>query len=198
MQTGTEKSYYEVDMELHLLKTPISDADVLKLKAGDRVLLSGLILSGRDQAHKRLFELLSKGEILPISLKGQVMYYMGPTPAPPSKPIGAAGPTTSYRMDPYTPKLLEAGLKITIGKGRRSDEVKQALIKYKACYLAATGGAGALISKSIKSARIVAYEDLGPEALRELEVVDFPAIVINDAYGNDLYEMGMKSYEIRE
>jgi len=184
-------------MELHYLNTPISDEDVLKLRAGDRVLISGRILSGRDQAHKRLFELLLKGEPLPVSLKGQIMYYMGPTPAPPPRPIGAAGPTTSYRMDPYTPELLKAGLKLTIGKGKRSKEVKEALVKYKACYLAATGGAGALISKAIRSARIVAYQDLGPEALRELEVVDFPAIVINDAYGNDLYEMGMKTYEIR-
>ncbi|MFN3535173.1 MAG: Fe-S-containing hydro-lyase [Desulfatiglandales bacterium] len=181
-------------METHRLTPPISDKDVLKIRSGDRVLITGTIYSARDQAHKRLFELLIKGEALPIPIKGSIIYYMGPTPAPPGRPIGAAGPTTSYRMDPYTPKLLEAGLKITIGKGKRSQEVREALKTFKGLYLAATGGAGALISKCIKEARVVAYEDLGPEAIRELYVEEFPAIVIYDAYGNDLYQEGVKCY----
>lgn len=181
-------------METHKIKPPVFETDVLKMKTGDRVLITGRIYSARDQAHKRLFELLMRGDSPPIPLEGAIMYYMGPSPAPPGRPIGAAGPTTSYRMDPYTPALLKAGLKITIGKGKRSKEVKEALVNYKGVYLAATGGAGALLSKCILEAKVIAYEDLGPEAIRELYVEDFPAIVINDVYGNDLYEEGIKSY----
>lgn len=181
-------------MQIHKVFTPIGEEEVLRMKTGDKVLITGRIYSLRDQAHKRLVELMDKGGKPPIQLKGAAIYYMGPSPAPPGKPIGAAGPTTSYRMDPYTPRLLEAGVKITIGKGKRSQEVKGALIRFKAVYLAAIGGAGALMSKSIKEAKVVAYEDLGPEAIRELYVEEFPAIVINDAYGNDLYQEGVKAY----
>ncbi len=180
--------------ELIRLKTPLSEEDVLKLKIGDSVLLSGKIYTARDAAHKRLFDLVEKGEPLPIDLKGQVVYYAGPAPAKPGYVIGPAGPTTSGRCDPYTPKMLEIGLKGMIGKGVRSRDVREAMKKYKAVYFAATGGAAALIAKNIKSVKIVAYEDLGAEAIRELEVVDFPLIVANDSYGGDLYEEGMKKY----
>ncbi len=176
------------------LKTPLSEEDVLKLKIGDSVLLTGRVFTARDAAHKRLFELAEKGESLPIDIKGQVIYYAGPAPAKPGYVIGPAGPTTSGRCDPYTPKLLELGLKGMIGKGVRSKEVRDAMQKFKAVYFAATGGAAALIAKNIKCVKIVAYEDLGAEAIRELEVVDFPLIVANDAYGADLYEEGMKKY----
>lgn len=176
------------------LTTPLTDADVEKLKAGDKVLLNGVIYTGRDAAHKRLFDLLQEGKPLPIDLKGQVIYYVGPAPAKPGKVIGSAGPTTSGRMDAYSPKLMEVGLKGMIGKGMRKKEVVAAMKKYKAVYFAATGGAGALLAKAIKKAEIVAYEDLGPEAISRLEVEDFPVIVVNDIYGNDLYEQGMAKY----
>ncbi|OPX17519.1 fumarate hydratase [candidate division WOR-3 bacterium 4484_100] len=176
------------------LTTPLSDQDIMKLKIGDRVLISGKILTGRDSAHKRLFELAEKGEPLPIEIKGQIIYYVGPAPAKPGKVIGSAGPTTSYRMDPYTPLLLKLGLKGMIGKGQRGPEVREAMKKFKAVYFAATGGAGALIAQCIKSARIVAYEDLGPEAIRELVVEDFPVIVANDVYGGDLYDAGIEKF----
>lgn len=174
---------------------PLSDEDVMKLKIGDRVLITGKILTGRDSAHKRLFDLIQKGETLPIDIKGQIIYYVGPAPAKPGSVIGSAGPTTSYRMDPYAPLLMEHGLKGMIGKGVRSQAVRDAMKQYKAIYLAATGGAGALIAKNIKAARIIAYEDLGPEAIRELEVEDFPVIVANDAFGGDLYEEGMERFK---
>jgi len=176
------------------LKTPLSDADVEKLKIGDKVLLNGVIYTGRDAAHKRLFDLLMQGKPLPIDLKGQVIYYVGPAPAKPGRPIGSAGPTTSGRMDAYSPKLIEAGLKGMIGKGMRKKEVIEAMKKYKAVYFAATGGAGALLAKAIRKAQVVAYEDLGPEAISRLEVVDFPVTVVNDTRGNDLYAEGMKKY----
>ncbi|MEO0185671.1 MAG: Fe-S-containing hydro-lyase [candidate division WOR-3 bacterium] len=176
------------------LKTPLSDEDVLKLKIGDSVLITGKIYTARDAAHKRLFELAEKGEPLPIDLKGKVVYYAGPAPAKPGYVIGPAGPTTSGRCDPYTPKMLEIGLKGMIGKGVRSKDVREAMKKYKAVYFAATGGAAALIAKNIKAVKVVAYEELGAEAIRELEVVDFPLIVANDAFGGDLYEEGMKKY----
>jgi len=176
------------------LRTPLTDADVEKLKAGDKVLITGVIYTGRDAAHKRLFDLLKEGKPLPIELKGQIIYYVGPAPAKPGKPIGSAGPTTSGRMDAYSPKLMEAGLKGMIGKGMRKKEVVEAMKKYKAVYFAATGGAGALLAKAIKKAEIVAYEDLGPEAISRLEVVDFPVIVVNDTRGNDLYQQGMAQY----
>lgn len=176
------------------LKTPLTDEDVLKLKIGDSVLLSGKILTGRDAAHKRLYELATKGEALPIEIKGQIIYYVGPAPAKPGYVIGPAGPTTSYRMDPYAPLLIKMGLKGMIGKGVRSKEVRDAMKEHKAVYFAATGGAAALISKNIKAVKIIAYEDLGTEAIRELEVEDFPVIVANDAHGGDLYEEGIKKF----
>ena len=179
-----------------ILRPPLSDEDVERLKIGDEVRITGKIYTARDAAHKRLLELVEKGEELPIDLKGQIIYYVGPSPAPPGKPIGSAGPTTSGRMDTYTPKLLELGLKATIGKGMRSQSVIDAMVKHKAVYLAATGGAAALIAKSIKKAEVVAYEDLGPEAIRALEVEGFPCIVINDTKGGDLYKEGEKKYKI--
>ncbi|UCG29389.1 MAG: Fe-S-containing hydro-lyase [candidate division WOR-3 bacterium] len=173
---------------------PISDDVIMKLKIGDRVLISGKILTGRDSAHKRLYDLIQAGKSLPVDIEGQIIYYVGPAPAKPGYVIGSAGPTTSYRMDPYAPLLMEHGLKGMIGKGVRSQIVRDAMKQFKAVYFAATGGAGALIAKNIKSARIVAYEDLGPEAIRELEVEDFPVIVANDAFGGDLYQEGAKKY----
>jgi fumarate hydratase subunit beta len=171
----------------HRITTPLSNEDVIKLKAGDVVFVTGTIYTGRDAAHKRMFEAIDKGESLPFDVKGAIIYYVGPAPAPPGRPIGSCGPTTSYRMDTYTPRLHSLGLKGTIGKGPRNSGVKEALIKYKAVYLAATGGAGALLSLCVQEARVIAYEDLGPEAVMELKVKDFPLLVINDAFGGDLY-----------
>jgi fumarate hydratase subunit beta len=176
------------------LTTPLSTQDVEKLSIGDKVLLSGVLYTGRDAAHKRLFDLIADEKELPIDIQGQVIYYVGPTPAKPGKPIGSAGPTTSYRMDSFSPKLIELGLKGMIGKGNRSQAVIAAMKQYKAVYFGATGGAGALIAKRIKKAEIVAYPDLGPEAIRRLEVEDFPVTVVNDTKGNDLYVEGIKRY----
>ena len=176
------------------LRTPLNDADVERLKVGDRVLINGIIYTGRDAAHKRLFDLLKGGKSLPFDIKGQIIYYVGPTPPKPGQVFGSAGPTTSYRMDAYAPSLMERGLKGMIGKGMRSNAVKEAMKKYKAIYFAATGGAGALLAKRVKKAEIVAYEDLGPEAIRRLEVEDLPVIVVNDVRGNDLYIEGEKKY----
>lgn len=176
------------------LTTPFKTEDLEQLKAGDTVEITGVIYTARDAAHARLVDLLEKGEKLPLELEGQVIYYVGPTPAKEGKVIGSAGPTTSYRMDPYAPKLIEQGLKGMIGKGARSAEVKAAIKEHKAVYFAAVGGAAALIAKSIKKAEVIAYEDLGAEAIRRLEVENFPAIVINDIYGNDLYEEGQAKY----
>ena len=176
------------------LRAPLSDADVERLKVGDRILINGIIYTGRDAAHKRLFDLIKEGRPLPIDLKGQIIYYVGPTPAKPGQVFGSAGPTTSYRMDAYAPFLMERGLKGMIGKGMRSDAVKEAMKKYKAVYFAATGGAGALLAKRVRKAEIVAYEDLGPEAIRRLEVEDLPVIVVNDVRGNDLYVEGERRY----
>jgi fumarate hydratase subunit beta len=177
------------------IEAPLSDEDVGGLKAGERVLISGVIYTGRDAAHQRLVDLIDGGEELPFDIRGQIIYYVGPTPARPGKPTGAAGPTSSYRMDPYSGKLMERGLKGMIGKGMRSQEVVDAMKRFKTVYMAAVGGAGALIARRIKKSEIVAYEDLGPEAIRRLEVEDFPAIVVNDIWGNDLYVEGMKRYE---
>jgi len=177
------------------LKTPLREEDVERLRIGDRVLISGVLYTGRDAAHRRLFDLIKEGKELPFDIRGQIIYYVGPTPAPPGKVFGSAGPTTSYRMDAYSPALIERGLKGMIGKGMRSDSVKEAMKKYKAVYFAATGGAGALLAKRIKRAEIIAYEDLGPEAIQRLEVEDFPVIVINDIEGNDLYIEGEKRYK---
>ncbi|UCH12186.1 MAG: Fe-S-containing hydro-lyase [Candidatus Omnitrophota bacterium] len=176
------------------LTTPVTNNDIEKLKIGDNVLLSGLIYTSRDAAHKRLKGLLDKGEELPIDIRGQMIYYVGPTPARPGKIIGSAGPTTSYRIDPYAPPLLAKGLKGMIGKGPRGEEVIEALKRYKAVYFVAVGGAGALIAKCIKKASIVAYPDLGPEAIRCLEVKNLPLIVANDCYGQDLFKEGVKRY----
>ena len=176
------------------ITTPFKTKDLEKLRAGDTVEITGVIYTARDAAHARLVDLIEKGEKLPMELEGQVIYYVGPSPAKEGKVIGSAGPTTSYRMDPYAPKLIEKGLKGMIGKGARSSEVKDAIKEHKAVYFAAVGGAAALIAKSIKKAEIIAYEDLGAEAIRRLEVEDFPAIVINDIYGNDLYEQGQEKY----
>jgi fumarate hydratase subunit beta len=176
------------------LLTPLTDQDVEQLEVGDTVLVNGVIYTGRDAAHKRLIDLLAAGQPLPVDLKGQIMFYVGPSPARPGRVIGAAGPTTSYRMDPYAPQLLRLGLKAMIGKGKRSPEVIEAMMVHKAVYLGAIGGAGALISQSIKAAEIVAYEDLGPEAIRRLVVENLPTIVINDCRGNDLYEQGLRQY----
>ncbi len=181
-------------METKKIKAPLTDEDVMALKAGDNVLISGVIYTARDAAHKKLVELMDKGEELPIDLTGQFIFYVGPTPEKPGQAIGSAGPTTSGRMDAYTPQMLEKGMKACIGKGLRSQVVKDALVKHKGLYLAAVGGAGALLSKKIKKSEVVAYPELGPEAIRRLEVEDFPATVVNDAYGNDLYAEGAKEY----
>ena len=177
------------------LVTPLDDQSVERLKIGDRVLLSGYVYSARDAAHKRLIDLLDRGEQLPFDVKGQVIYFVGPTPARPGRPIGSAGPTTSSRMDKYSPRLIAQGLKGMIGKGFRSPEVIEAMKKYKAVYFAAVGGAGALLAQRIKESEIVAYEDLGPEAIRRLKLDNFPVIVVNDCRGNDLYREGVKKYK---
>ena len=177
------------------ISPPLTDEIVTMLKAGDRVIITGVIYTGRDMAHKFLVEGHKKGEKPPFDLKGQILYYTGPTPAPPGKPIGSAGPTTSYRMDKYTPYLLELGLKGMIGKGPRGQEVKDAIKKHKAVYFAAIGGAGALISKAIRKAEVIAYPELGTEAVMRLEVEDFPAVVVNDIYGGDLYRIGVEKYK---
>lgn len=178
------------------LTTPLSDKMLQTLNIGDKVLISGIIYSARDAAHKRMVELLDRGEQLPIDLQGQIIYYVGPTPPKPGMVIGAAGPTTSYRMDPYAPRLIENGLKGMIGKGPRGPGVIEAIQKYKAVYFAATGGIGALISKTIKESDVVAYEDLGTEAIRRMVVENFPAVVVNDIDGNDLYTEGRKRYQM--
>jgi len=175
---------------------PLTDEILQDLKAGDNVLFTGIIYVARDAAHKRMVETLDQGKPLPFDIRGQTIYFMGPTPAKPGQPIGAAGPTTSGRMDIYSPRLIAEGLKGMIGKGMRSQAVKDAMKKYKAVYLAAIGGAGALISKSIKKAEVIAYEELGAEAIRRLEVEDLPVTVINDIYGGDLYQEGKAKYRI--
>ncbi|WP_028574483.1 Fe-S-containing hydro-lyase [Desulfonatronovibrio hydrogenovorans] len=169
------------------LSTPLKDEDIAGLKTGDKVLLSGKIYTARDAAHKRLLADIDAGQKPPFELEGAVIYYVGPSPAPPGRPIGSAGPTTSYRMDTYAPRLHSMGVKASIGKGKRGDTVKDALQEFKGVYFGATGGAGALLSQRITSARILAYEDLGPEAIRELEVKDFPLLVVNDSFGGELY-----------
>jgi fumarate hydratase subunit beta len=178
------------------LTPPLSDEDVDGLQAGDRVLINGTIYTGRDAAHKRLTDLIQSGEPLPIDIKGQIIYYVGPSPAKPGMAVGAAGPTTSYRMDAYAPELIRLGLKGMIGKGARGQAVKNAMMNHKAVYFAAIGGAGALMAQAIKKAELIAYEDLGPEAIRRLEVEEFPVIVVNDVQGNDLYEEGLKKYAL--
>ncbi len=169
------------------LTTPLMDEDIEKLSAGDKVLLNGEIYTGRDSAHERLVEAMQEGQELPVDLEGQIIYYVGPCPAKPGQPIGSAGPTTSGRMDPYTPALLEAGLKGMIGKGNRSENTKKEIVKHKAVYFLAIGGAGALLADRVQEAEVVAYPDLGPEAIHRLVVKDFPVIVGVDAEGADIY-----------
>ena len=167
---------------------PITDEDIKNLKAGDSVLLTGSIITGRDAAHKRLYELIQKGEKLPIDIKGELIYYVGPAPAKPGYAVGPAGPTSSYRMDKYAPRLLDLGEKAMIGKGKRTKEVIEAVVRNHAVYFAAVGGAGALLSKCITKSEVVCYDDLGAEAIRKLEVENFPVIVVVDSEGNNLYE----------
>ena len=174
------------------INAPISNEDASSLESGDYVYITGTIYTARDAAHKRMFEALSNKEELPISMKQNIIYYMGPSPAREGKVIGSAGPTTSSRMDKYTPSLLELGLKGIIGKGKRSVEVKDAIVKNGAVYFAAVGGAGALLSKSIISSEVIAYDDLGTEAIRKLEVKNFPVIVVIDVKGNNLYETAIE------
>ena len=185
-------------MASYNLTTPLSSEDTKMLKAGDTVFLSGTIYTARDAAHKRLVELIEAGEALPFDLEGSVIYFVGPTPPKPGDPIGSAGPTTSYRMDSYSPTMLKHGSKGMIGKGKRNQDVKDACVDYDGIYFGATGGAGALLGKQIKSAEVIAYPELGPEAVRKLEVEDFPVTVINDTYGNDLYQMGREQYEVKD
>lgn len=173
---------------------PLSEAQILELRAGDAVYLNGPILSGRDAAHKRMLTAIREGQPLPTDIAGETIYYVGPCLTPPQKVIGSAGPTTSGRMDPYAPLLIEMGLKGMIGKGQRSAEVIAAMVKYRAVYFAALGGAGALNAQSIKEAEIIAYPDLGPEAIYCLTLEDLPVIVAIDAYGNDLYQEGKAKY----
>lgn len=177
------------------LTSPVNPEEVKKLRAGDVVLISGVIYTGRDAAHKRLCELLAKGEQLPIDVEGSIIYYVGPTPAKPGRAIGSAGPTSSYRMDAYSEPLMQQGLKVMVGKGSRSEEYKKQLQKYGAVYLSAIGGAAASISETIKTCEVVTYEDLGAEAIHRLEVEDFYAIVTYDSVGNDLLQQGMETYK---
>jgi len=177
------------------IKTPLTNECIEDLKAGDSVLLTGYIYTARDAAHKRLVELIERGEELPFEVEGQIIYYVGPTPAREGMPIGSAGPTTSYRMDPYTPALLDKGLKGMIGKGKRSQEVIESMKKNRAVYFAAIGGAAALTAKCVKESELVAYEDLGAEAIRRLYVEDLPLIVVIDADGNNYYEIGQQEYK---
>jgi len=183
--------------EAKRITLPLTDEILKDLKTGDSLSLTGAIYVARDVAHKRMVEALDQGKPLPFDVKGATIYYMGPTPARLGRVIGAAGPTTSGRMDAYAPRLMAEGLKGMVGKGLRSKAVKDAMVKHRAVYLGAIGGAGAIISKSIKKAEIVAYEELGAEALRRLEVEDFPVTVVNDIYGGDLYEEGKAKYHVK-
>ncbi|MFA4916184.1 MAG: Fe-S-containing hydro-lyase [Syntrophales bacterium] len=181
-------------MEAIKLNTPISDGDIEKLRAGSKVILNGYIYTARDAAHKKMVELIDKGESLPFDPKGQIIYFVGPTPAKPGQVIGSAGPTTSGRMNKYSPAMIKAGLKGMIGKGEMDKGVVDALKQFKSAYFVATGGTGALIAKRIKEAEVVAYEELGPEAVRRLKVVDFPVIVAQDCYGGNIFIEGTEKY----
>lgn len=174
-------------MKQHHLSAPLTGQDLSKIRSGDSVLLSGTIYSARDAAHQRLAALMDRGEPLPFDLEGAVIYYTGPSPAPPGRPIGSAGPTTSYRMDSFAPRLYAAGLAASIGKGRRAPEVLAAIRKHGGLYLAATGGAGAMLGLCVQSAKVIAFPELGPEAVYELGVKDMPLLVVNDAQGGELY-----------
>lgn len=181
-------------MDKHLT-VPFGEKEATQLRSGDYVYLTGTIYTARDAAHKRMFETLERGDELPFDIKNNIIYYMGPSPAREGRPIGSAGPTTASRMDKYAPTLLDLGQRGMIGKGKRSEEVRKALIRNKAVYFAAVGGAGALLSKSIVSSEVIAYDDLGTEAIRKLEVKDFPVIVVIDSEGNNLYETAIKAYK---
>ena len=181
-----------------LIQTPLCHEEARTLRAGDSCLLSGVIYTARDAAHKRLCELVSEGKPLPFDVKDSIIYFVGPTPAKPGQAIGSAGPTTSYRMDAYSPILIGEGLTGMIGKGKRGDEVVDSMKTHGAVYFGAIGGCGALLSKCIKKSEIVAYEDLGAEAIRRLEVEDFPVIVVIDSEGNNLYESGRDAYLLRK
>lgn len=176
------------------INAPISDEAAKSLRAGDYVYITGTIYTARDAAHKRMYEALQNNEALPISMENNIIYYMGPSPAREGRPIGSAGPTTASRMDKYAPKLLDLGLKGMIGKGKRSEAVKEAIIRNGAVYFAAVGGAGAILSKCITDSQVIAYDDLGTEAIRKLEVKNFPVIVVIDSEGNNLYETAIKQY----
>lgn len=182
-------------MDKKIVKVPLSKEDAKSLKTGDYVYLTGTIYSARDAAHKRMSEALAKGEKLPLDVEGNVIYYMGPSPAREGRPIGSAGPTTSGRMDPYAPQLLDLGLRGMIGKGKRTNEVRDAVVRNGAVYFAAVGGAGALLSHCIKSSEVIAYDDLGPEAIRKLEVEELPAVVVMDSTGDDLYISAVAQYK---
>ena len=184
----------EKDMERHIT-VPVAKEEIQDLRAGDYVYLTGVIYTARDAAHKRMDEVLSEGKELPLDIKNQMIYYMGPSPAREGRPIGSAGPTTASRMDKYTPALLELGMRGMIGKGRRTEAVRESMMKNQAVYFAAVGGAGALLSKSILQAEVIAYEDLGTEAIRKLEIKDFPVIVVMDCEGNNLYDMAIEQYK---
>ncbi|HHT9110871.1 MAG TPA: Fe-S-containing hydro-lyase [Candidatus Brocadiaceae bacterium] len=176
------------------IKTPLMESDVTNLRIGDKVAISGIIYTARDAAHKRLVDLILRNAELPFDIRNQIIYYVGPSPARPGRPIGSCGPTTSQRMDVYTPQLLARGLRATIGKGNRSETVIEAMKRYKAVYFAATGGAAALLARAVKNAEVIAYEELGAEAIMRLEVESFPVVVVNDVYGNDLYREGITKY----
>ncbi len=180
-------------MDRHI-KTPLTKEEACSLKAGDYVYLTGTIYTARDAAHKRMYEALNDGKALPLEMKDNVIYYMGPSPAREGRPIGSAGPTTASRMDKYAPSLLDLGLRGMIGKGKRSSEVRDAIVRNGAVYFAAVGGAGALLSKSITSSEVIAYDDLGTEAIRKLTVENFPVIVVIDSEGNNLYETAITAY----
>jgi len=194
MQQGYYRKKNKKMTDIKKITTPLDDEVIINLKAGDSVSITGYIYTGRDAAHKRLIELIENGQELPIKLKGQIIYYVGPAPAKPGYPCGSAGPTTSYRMDPYTPALLDRGLKGMIGKGLRSQEVIESMKKNKVVYFGAVGGVAALIARSIKKSEVIAYEDLGTEAIHRYYIEDFPAIVVIDAYGNNLYETEPPKY----
>ena len=181
-------------MDRHI-KAPLNDDEVKMLKAGDYVYISGTIYTARDAAHKRMYEALQNGQEVPMPLKNNIVYYMGPSPAREGRPIGSAGPTTASRMDKYTPRLLDLGMGAMIGKGKRSQAVIDAIVRNGAVYFAAVGGAGAILSKCIKESEVIAYDDLGTEAIRKLEVEDFPVVVVIDSQGNNLYETAIKEYQ---
>ena len=185
----------EAFTKMKKVTTQLTDDVLSELNTGDEVLLTGVIYTARDAAHRRIVEAVNNGQAPPIDLQGQIIYYVGPTPPRPGEIIVSAGPTTAYRMDPFTPKMLELGVKACIGKGGRSKEVRDSFVEHRAVYFGAIGGSGALLSGSITGVEVVAYEDLGPEAIRRLEVKDFPVIVVNDLHGNDLLEQGKQQWK---